>query len=384
MAERLGVEEVAVHAMDSYGSAMACIGDDDGIAVLHEALDRAKRANIVDEVTRTSGNLVEVLVSKYQLAEALVMVDHAIAVATEHELRFSLNYLLGERARGLSLLGRWDDAMVDIATVLAEPDAADPNRCSALLHLGRIRARRGDPGPFEALDEALALALPTTEMQTIHPVRIARAEAAWLAGDQARAAVEVEAAIPLTEAHPEPANVGELAYWARRTGLRWTPVIPVPEPVTQVLAGDARAAAAFWDARSCAYEAADALGDSDDVEDLREAHERLTALGARPRAQQVARSLRDLGARDVPRGPRASTRANAAGLTAREVEVAALLVANLTNGEIAERLVLSPKTVDHHVSAVLSKLAVSNRRHVAEAAAAVGLDLKDGVAAAPT
>lgn len=379
MAERFGVEEVAVHAMDSYGTAMGCIGDATGIDVLGEALERAERSSILDEVTRTSGNLAEVLMDSYQLARALPHLDHGIAVATEHELRFSRNYLLGVRARELMLLGRWDDAIADASAVLGEADLSDTNRCSALVHLGRIRARRGDPSPFEALDEALALALPSTEMQLIHPARIARAEAAWLAGDQARAAAEVEAAVPLSEAHPEPWTVGELVLWARRTGVRWAPVGTVPEPFVQVLAGDARGAAAFWEARSCPYEAADALADSDDIDDLRQALERLAALGARPRALQVTRRLRELGARDVPRGPRASTRANAAGLTARELEVAALLVDGLTNGDIAERLVVSPKTVDHHVSAVLAKLAVRNRRQVAQAAAALGLDLKDGV-----
>jgi DNA-binding CsgD family transcriptional regulator len=208
-------------------------------------------------------------------------------------------------------------------------------------------------------------------------VRIARAEAAWLAGDQARASAEVEAAIPFSEAHPEPWTVGELAHWASRVGVPWTPVGPVPDPFHQTLRGDATGAAAFWQSRGCAYEAADVLADSDEVADLRQAHDELTALGALPRARLVARRLRELGARDVRRGPRASTRANPAGLTARELDVARLLVQGLTNAQIAERLYLSAKTVDHHVSAVLSKLAVPHRRAVAAAAATLGLDLAD-------
>lgn len=89
-----------------------------------------------------------------------------------------------------------------------------------------------------------------------------------------------------------------------------------------------------------------------------------------PRAHQAARRLRELGAHDVRLGPRASTRANVAGLTAREVEVAALLAAGLTNTDIADRLVVARKTVDHHASAVLTKLGVSSRRGVRGAAAA--------------
>src|SRR6185503_1375603 len=102
-----------------------------------------------------------------------------------------------------------------------------------------------------------------------------------------------------------------------------------------------RGAADAWDELGCTYTAADARGEVDDAADVRAAFERMTELGARPRAQQLARRLRALGVREVPRGPRATTRANAAGLTAREVEVAELVVAGLANNEIATTLVLS-------------------------------------------
>ena len=58
----------------------------------------------------------------------------------------------------------------------------------------------------------------------------------------------------------------------------------------------------------------------------------------------------------MPHGPRAPTRANPAGLTARQLEVLSLLAAGLTNAEIADRLVVSPRTAEHHVAAVLAKL----------------------------
>jgi DNA-binding NarL/FixJ family response regulator len=73
----------------------------------------------------------------------------------------------------------------------------------------------------------------------------------------------------------------------------------------------------------------------------------------------------------VPRGPRPTTRANPHGLTEREWEIARLVALGLSNAEIADRLVVSPKTVGHHVSAVLAKLSVRRRAEVAAALSGV-------------
>jgi DNA-binding NarL/FixJ family response regulator len=85
----------------------------------------------------------------------------------------------------------------------------------------------------------------------------------------------------------------------------------------------------------------------------------------------VARRLRELGVRRLPRRPRRATAANPAGLTARQLEVLGLLAADLRNAEIAARLHIAEKTVDHHVSAILAKLGVRSRREAARVAAAI-------------
>lgn len=375
LAERFDLEQPAVSALDSYGTALSCVGETEAaLQTLNEALDRAKRSDLPDEVARAASNLAFVLSGLGWPALALPTVDDGIATALEHELRYRLNCLRPSRAELLAMLGRWDDAVEELATVLRDPDASELNKCGVHQLLGRIRARRGDPGAAEELDQALALASRFGEAQLVASARIARSEAAWLADDLAGAATEVERSRPLAHLLDRGQH-RELTRCARRAGLEWAPDGREDEATRHFLAGDHRALARFWQERSCPYDAADALADSDDVADVRAAFEQLTFLGARPRAQMAARRLRELGARDVPRGPRASTRANAAGLTRREVEVAVLLAEGLTNAAIADRLVLSQKTVDHHVSAVLAKLAVASRREVARAAAEVGLDL---------
>ena len=87
----------------------------------------------------------------------------------------------------------------------------------------------------------------------------------------------------------------------------------------------------------------------------------------------VRQRLRKLGVRGVPRGPRQATRSNPAGLTQREVQVLRLLVSGNTNPQLARRLHLSARTVDHHVSSILEKLDVRSRTEAVAAALGLGI-----------
>src|SRR5262249_28181233 len=149
------------------------------------------------------------------------------------------------------------------------------------------------------------------------------------------------------------------------------------EPYALELAGDFAAAAQKWREVGCPYESALALAEVDDEDALRRALDELRALGARPASEIVARRLRERGARGVARGPRASTRENPANLTARELDVLALVAEGLRNAEIADRLVLSTKTVDHHVSAILRKLDARSRTEASAKAVQLGLTPQD-------
>jgi len=115
------------------------------------------------------------------------------------------------------------------------------------------------------------------------------------------------------------------------------------------------------------------LADSGQITPTLEALRILDELGARPAAALLRRRLRERGVTQIPRGPAPTTRANPAGLTERQAEILRMLVAGRTNTEIAAKLVLSVRTVDHHVSAVLQKLGITSRRDAAQAASRLGL-----------
>ena len=90
-------------------------------------------------------------------------------------------------------------------------------------------------------------------------------------------------------------------------------------------------------------------------------------------ADRLRLALRRRGVAQLPQRPRAVTRANPAGLTNRQLDVAKLVARGLTNAEIAGKLFISVKTADHHVSAVLTKLGLTNRRAVVAQAAELNL-----------
>jgi DNA-binding CsgD family transcriptional regulator len=301
------------------------------------------------------------------------LLETGISYCNERGLELWSHYLLAFKAQAQLQEGRWTEAAETAASVLAVRRRSISPRIWTLVVLALVRARRGDPEYWPLLDEAWELAEPTRELPRLGPVAAARAEALWLEGRRDRIGAATDAALELAVRWQSSWPLGELVCWRRRAGVAEEIPPGVPEPHSLQLTGDPERAAERWLELSCPYDAALALAEADDEAALRLALDELRRLGARPAAAIVARRLRKRGVRGVVRGPRPATRANPAGLTARELEVLGLVADGLRNAQIADRLFLSPRTVDHHVAAILRKLDARTRAQAAAAARRLGV-----------
>lgn len=377
LAKRFGDTETLVQAHNTIGSSLLVSDDVKGIEYLCRSRDLAARHGYEYHYANALGNLGSACGEVHRYKEAQGYLEAGIAYSLQHDLDHSRLY----KQSWLSLVhlhrGHWDEAASVAQEVLRSRAAPAIARVMAWLCIGRLRTRRGDPGAWAALEEALAVASTTTTLQRLAPVHAARAEAAWLDDEPGAAAREAAAAYALALSKRHAWFAGELAYWQWKGGrLAQAPDIAARAFAMQVQ-GRWEEAAAEWRARDCPYETARALAEGDAAAQV-EALAIFERLGARPAAVRVRQALRNAGIKRIPRGPRPSTRANALGLTQRELDVLAHLVKGLTNAEIAARLHISAKTVDHHVGAVLGKLGVSSRRLAARAAAQKGLLAKMG------
>jgi DNA-binding CsgD family transcriptional regulator/tetratricopeptide (TPR) repeat protein len=371
IAESLGDAEVLSGALNTEGCARASLGQE-WASQLQRALDIAVSARLPEQAGRAFTNICSIHGDQRQFAEAERYFAQGVAYCDEHDITTYARCLRSDRITALERTGRWADAQALSLELLSRRNPSPLNRLNPLKLLGLIGARRGEPGAWDHLDQAMSYADGTGEPQHIVPVRLARAEAFWLEGRLDEAAHEARQADDVS-AGTDIWDRGATAVWLRRTGSDRGPRGIVAEAYQHELDADPSAAARLWQHLGSPYEAALALLASREEEALREAVASLADLGATATVRVVRRTMRTLGFRSIPAGPRTATRAHPMGLTRREQEVLDLVVDGHTNAEIAGQLFISAKTVDHHVSAVLAKLGVPTREVAASQAARLGL-----------
>jgi DNA-binding CsgD family transcriptional regulator len=359
LANRLGDVDTSIHATVNMGAARLLGGDLAALGTLQMAHTTAAAAGLVDHAARALVCVATSLEQQGLSTLASAELETALEYAIANDLQGYVHYLLGIRALIRVEQCQWDAALVDADEALSRPNRLGVAVVAPLVARGRILAARGASEALSILDQAAEHAHATEELQRIAPVAIARAEYFLLADDPGRAADEARIGLDLAVAKGNLWCAGRLAY------LMWLatdrpPATPIAAPYQLLIDGDWRRAAAVLADQGRRYERVGALIKGDRAA-VAEGLRTLADIGADRVARWVRADLRRHGFNGVPRGPRPTTASNPAGLTARQLEVLELMAEGLTNVEIAERLTLSHRTVEHHISAVMEKLGSATR-----------------------
>jgi DNA-binding CsgD family transcriptional regulator/tetratricopeptide (TPR) repeat protein len=354
-----------VRALNAVGTASWFAEPDEAEPLLVESLRTAERLRDDIGIANAMVNLGSGAGEVRRYDTARRWLEEGRRFCADRDLDHSHHYSTSWVARIDLEQGHLDSALA-LAESLLDTDPI--SRIGALTVSARVRTRLGLGGAAEILDEAWDDAVRSGHLQRLWPVAAGRAEAAWAAGEPGQVPDLIDDTLALAVRLDQPWAVGELGWWSVRVGG------PPPDgtaaaPYAAMIVGDWHRAAALWEELGCPWEMALSLAETDDADALDRASAELHRLGARQDAARTAQRMRDLGLTVAVR-PRRTTAANPAGLTDRELEVARLLGHGATNAEIGAALFISARTAAHHVSAVLAKLGVGNRREAARAVAA--------------
>ncbi|MDJ0925723.1 MAG: AAA family ATPase [Acidimicrobiia bacterium] len=361
-------EWITIRCLYYRGTVAAVRGYPAGRPFFNEARERAAAAGLWYEECRARVNAAWDAYEAMDLPVALDLVNGAIASAVQHEQPLHENYGKSLKSRLLELGGNWAEAE-DLAR--DQLDSAAISQMVVRPLLGALEARSGRSSARATLSRAWAMAETAAEFQRLAPTAAALAEYAWIYGQPA--VPEAGTVLSLEDLIWQGFewSAGSIALWRWANGE----VIEVPRGVSKpyrvLIDGDPLAAAEMWSTMGCPYERAVALAHGHPEAQL-EALEVFEDLGATAVAAKVRKSLRNKGVA-VPRGRGQKTRDHAAGLTARQAEVLALLDEGMSNIEIADALFLSRRTVEHHVSAILGKLGCATREEAVAIAMGRGL-----------
>ncbi|MGO4193762.1 AAA family ATPase [Rhizobium sp. YAF28] len=363
--------EVLCHALNNVGTAICWREPERARQTLDQALAIALEHGFQEHAARAFTNRAWVEIQLRAVDAAENVLAHGIAYCIEHDLDTWRDYMRGELAELLTFLGRWEEAAAAAQAVVDNQNAPALSRYPSLVALATLRTRRGETSG-ELLQEMAKFLENTFEFQRLSAHAALVAERAWLGlCDREEALAGLRQAASLCSDDAAGSMIGFWAHILGETGL-------APEDssgdaaVIAMLNGRWQEAADIWTDRRAPYLAALALLDGDN-DALYRALTTLEALGATAVITHVKDLIRRRSGRLATRGPRASTQANAAGLTTREMDVLRLIDEGRSNAEIGARLFVSAKTVDHHISSILAKLSAKSRGQAAAEGRRLGL-----------
>jgi DNA-binding CsgD family transcriptional regulator len=375
-AKRLGRWDIYLHALTNATTAQCSADVEAGVPQMLAAIAETQRRSGRDFLPRLYANLVYMMTGDRQYENLFEYFDQGIAAAAARDNAPLEAYIRGTRALALIDLGRVAEAVSEAELVIYGPYPRATSRFNAKIALARARIRTG-MSEDGVLDELRTMPTSQRDIMRRSPLAVVDAEALWLGLPRPGALERLRAAFEAAlRAQGQRWTLADTAIWLKILGepLEIPPAClsrlrPAPRAF---ITGDWREAARLWGELGCPYEQAIALSMGDPAAQL-EGLSLFDRCGAAPAASRLRRHMRAGGTRAVPRGPTAHTRTHPAGLTRRQVQVLALIDAGLSTERIAERLYISTKTTQHHVSAILAQLGASSRHEAAAAARERGL-----------
>jgi DNA-binding CsgD family transcriptional regulator/tetratricopeptide (TPR) repeat protein len=365
LATQIGDIELYARVAIQSGISLCMAGDHTGLQRVRRGMTIGEQLGADDLVAHGFSQIGSGYGELRRYDIALAELRLGIEYTSARELVARKMYMSAWLARCELETGDWNAAGRRASQLAAQPRNVGLSRFVTMVTLGWLRMRRGDPGVTDALDEILAFARSAGHLQRLWPAAACAAEYAWMQ-DRLPDALEVlHQALEVAERLEYAPAIEELGHWLVIAGDAPTfDASSATTPFGLSAAGRPDLAVTAWDERGCPYEAALARVHAGGADNLRSAFVAFDALGAAPMRDRAGRLLRAQGAR-VPRGPHRSTQGNPHGLTDRELDVLRLLPTGSTNSEIGKTLYISERTVSHHVSRILSKLAVSTRAEAA-------------------
>lgn len=374
MATALGDEEVLCHALNNVGNVRMAmpVSHAAGRAMLEESLRLALKHSFHEHAARAYTNLGGMSYLVYDLDFAAGVLEEGIRYCEERDLDSWGAYMSAYKARLLLRTGGWEQAYTIAHGILEQVKEGPLVRISVLVVMATIRMRRGEADVLPLLEEARQIAFTAMELQRIIPVMAALLEYEWITGERYAANEDIDRTVEMIGRMGGLHDSSEFAFWLWLSRKQTLALPEVYEGWDVAGIGAVRRAAGHWAACGCAYNRGLVLFAGGETEQ-REALGLMQEAGATAIAMRMKMEMRAAGIRSLPRGTRATTRSNVALLTQREIDVLRLLKEGMKNKEIAARLFISAKTVDHHISAMLFKLDVSSRVKAVHEAERLGI-----------
>lgn len=362
IANEVGDKEALSHALNNVGSVYMNIESSDakGVELLQRSLEIALANSFHEHAARAYSNLASnsVKLKKYEFAGKIL--EEGIKYCEERNLDFSRSIMLSLKA-GMNLeTGEWESAYEIADQILKNENHLSAFTIVLITVAATIKMRRGDADALASLLESAEKSLATMELQRIIPSLVALLEYEWLTGKNLIAPKDLERCIEMIEHSIYSVDKNELVFWLRKVRKQELSLKVEHSGYDVSSVKKAQNAALFWEKTGCPYYQALTLFEGN-VDDKKKAIRIVHDLGANAVYEKMKLEMRLSGIKSIPRGLRKSTQSNTALLTLRELDVLQLLKEGMQNKEIANRLFISAKTVDHHISSILFKLDVNSR-----------------------